>query len=125
MSSPKRSRIITLEHNLGLPSTKGILRALERKSFMAKYPDWKRFTKGIQELTDEVVNVERQSLCQIRNGAQLAERSEQLFHQVGSGIWPDERGDGNTPWLAISTEFDLDGLYPKDLYYSDVNDRKL
>lgn len=92
---------------------------------MAKYPCWRKFTQGTQNLMDDVVNGECWSLEQIRSREQLAERSEKLFHEVGSEIWPDERGDGKTPWLAMTSEGDLDGRYPMDLFYSDEKDRKL
>lgn len=114
-----------LENKLGMASSMGILRAPDRKDIMAKHPVWKMFTQGIQLITDDVVNGERWTLDQIRNGIKLAERSEKLFHALGRGVWPDERGDGRAPWLTISAEDDLNGLYPKDLFYSDENDRNL
>ncbi|KAH9840491.1 hypothetical protein Tdes44962_MAKER01691 [Teratosphaeria destructans] len=56
---------------------------------------------------------------------ELAAEIENLFHAVGPQLWPDDRTPAVVPWLVDADEDDLDGHYPRNLFYNSAADNEL
>lgn len=58
----------------------------------------------------------------VRQDVRLTSRVEDVFGRYGPLLWPDEAED--RIYVVNATLDDRNGLYPRDLYYTNLDDRK-
>lgn len=79
----------------------------------------------------DVIKTESEGLEteKISSSTELEGQAEILFHELGPRLWPDLDVAGeNPPWLfqrSLDSGSDLRRLYPKNLSYSNLDDRQM
>lgn len=110
-----RLKILDIERKLGVWFPLGLSRHKDR----LKIPLIKDFNDEIKKLTTAYGS---KTQAEIRDSDTLRIDAEQLFDKFGPELWTDDKVD-RLKWLADASYNDLDGVYPRDLYYSDAEDR--
>ncbi|KAK3632697.1 hypothetical protein LTR56_016167 [Elasticomyces elasticus] len=99
-------------------------RVLARHKGRLEYPVIKTLLTQIKNLGEIYVAHTRTDILQCDT---LRTNSIEIFNHVGPRLWPTPQEDPEGrrfSWLADATVDTLDGLYPRNLYYSDLQDRK-
>ena len=109
-----------LEARLGFNFTSGISRTRGARDTEVI----SKLLRGIDEINTHYRNY---GLKKIRASQGIRSRAEKLFYDLGPELWKS-RAEASSPWL-FSRAWDKDNplieAYPKDLYYSDPNDREM
>lgn len=114
-STGGRLKILDIERQLGVWWPLGFSRHKDR----LKIPIVKRLEDGVKRITP-VFGAKNQ--MEIRASEELKGEAERLFADVGPELWPDAEHD-RSAWLTDATQNDLNGQYPRDLYWSNDEDR--
>ncbi|KAK4547664.1 hypothetical protein LTR36_000621 [Oleoguttula mirabilis] len=114
-TSGGRLKILDIERSLGVWWPLGFSRHKDR----LKIPIVKRLEDGVKKITP-VFGARNQT--EIRVSEELRVEAERLFADVGPGLWPDAEHD-RSAWLTDAAQNDLAGQYPRDLYWSNDEDR--
>ncbi|KAK5128325.1 hypothetical protein LTR85_002992 [Meristemomyces frigidus] len=114
-SSGGRLKILDIERSLGVWWPLGFSRHKDR----LKIPIVKRLEDGVKKITP-VFGAKNQT--EIRASEELRVEAERLFKDVGPELWPDAEHD-RSAWLTDAAQNDLNGHYPRDLYYSNDEDQ--
>ncbi|KAK5732298.1 hypothetical protein LTR17_010612 [Elasticomyces elasticus] len=117
---PAMFPVKTHERSLGIWWPRGLARHKGR----LEYPVIKTLLTQIQNLGEIYVAHTRTEILQCET---LRTTSIEIFNHVGPRLWPTPQEDPEGrrfSWLADATVDTLDGLYPRNLYYSDLQDRK-
>ncbi|EME41345.1 hypothetical protein DOTSEDRAFT_55191 [Dothistroma septosporum NZE10] len=107
--------LLGLERSLGLRSERGISRQSNKDA------------PPIEQLLDSIKLIARRWVAatnrEIRTSEVLKQDALGLFDEYGPTIWPD---DGIRPsWLEEPSDDAYEGRYPRDLFYSDPDDREV
>ncbi|KAK4889447.1 hypothetical protein LTR27_011791 [Elasticomyces elasticus] len=117
---PAMFSVKTHERSLGIWWPRGLARHKGR----LEYPVIKTLLTRIKNLGEIYVAHTRTEILQCDT---LRTSSIEIFNHVGPHLWPTPQEDPEGrrfSWLADATVATLDGLYPRNLYYSVLQDRK-
>ncbi|KAK3656812.1 hypothetical protein LTR56_002793 [Elasticomyces elasticus] len=117
---PAMFPVKTHERSLGIWWPRGLARHKGR----LEYPVIKTLLTQIQNLGEIYVAHTRTEILQCDT---LRTTSIEIFNHFGPRLWPTPQEDPEGrrfSWLADATVDTLDGLYPRNLYYSNLQDRK-
>lgn len=109
-----------LEARLGFNFTSGISRTRGARDFRVI----SELLDGIDEINTRYVAY---GLKHIRISKRIKKQAEQIFYDLGPSLWP-ARDEGYCPWLFSRSSEEsslLAKAYPKDLSYSDSDDREM
>ncbi|KAI7457536.1 hypothetical protein KC357_g9316 [Hortaea werneckii] len=111
----RRLKILAIERKLGFCFPLGLSRHTDRQ----RIPLLENLKEDIKRLTTSY-GVKTQA--KIRNSESLRIDAENLFQKYGPELWSDDIQD-RLKWLADASKTNLNGVYPRDLYYSKQADR--
>ncbi|KAI6863459.1 hypothetical protein KC338_g5888 [Hortaea werneckii] len=111
----RRLKILAIERKLGFCFPLGLSRHTDRQ----RIPLLENLKEDIKRLTTSY-GVKTQA--KIRNSESLRIDAENLFQKYGPELWSDDIQD-RLKWLVDASKTNLNGVYPRDLYYSKQADR--
>ena len=110
-----RIKILDIERKLGVWFPLG----LSRHKGRLEIPLLKDLNEGITRLTTSYGG---KNQAEIRDSETLRMDAENLFQKYGPKLWSDNTQD-RSRWLADASQNNLNGAYPRDLYYSKQEDK--
>ncbi|KAF2772138.1 hypothetical protein EJ03DRAFT_380919 [Teratosphaeria nubilosa] len=115
-------RVLSLEKALGFRYARGISLQRPAKKLLPP-PVWE-----LEQRVDEIKHryVKERDLCErdMDQDEDLATEIKNLFHTLGPQLWLDDRNSAMAPWLVDAGEDDLDGHYPRSLFYNSAADNE-
>jgi hypothetical protein len=79
----------------------------------------------IDKIKDKYVTELGYSLQQLRNDPALDDDARKIFEEYGEKVWPDEPDRSHATWLVDAELNNLDGQYPRNLFFSNREDHDL
>lgn len=119
MSGPNNGKlnILELEKSLGIWWPRG----LSRQKDARKIPVIGKLLHEIDRVTQTYGGLAQR---EIRRSTDLRQAASETFMNLGGELWPDGEQDRSAWLVSDAAKDDLGGLYPKNLYFSDPNDRE-
>lgn len=112
----EQGNVIKLEKSLDFKWPKGISRS---KKVTSQLPT-------LQQLLDDIEGMKKPFAhsppIQLREDHDFRTECTRLFHKHGNLVWGSSAN--RTGWLVDAELTDLDGLYPKNLYYEVAEDQE-
>lgn len=117
MPEEREVRVLDIERLLGFRWRRGISR---ERSNSSKVPVVKEFLDAIDNVNTTYLETPAAAL---RSSVAFGEECQRLFDFHGPRLWPDPAVD-TSAWLCDSSQDDLGGSWPRNLTYSNPDDRK-